>query len=117
MENKKGRTFIRIEKERKNRWKELCEKRNISLSQLILDSVENRLLDNERRKILTFIEKQENIFAKVENNINQFAKIANAQKFISENELKNFNHLFQEVVKLKAEQKKIFMQILSLAAK
>ncbi len=50
-------------------------------------------------------------------NINQFAKIANTQKFVSKNELKNFNHLFQKVVKLKAEHKKIFMQTLSLAVK
>ncbi|MGC4130242.1 MAG: hypothetical protein QM564_11965 [Bergeyella sp.] len=117
MENKTVRIFIRIEKDRKNYWKKLCSKRQVSLTQLILDSVENRLLDDERRKILAFIEKQENIFAKVENNINQFARIANAQKFVSENEIKKFNILLSEVVELKKEQKNIFIKILSMLTK
>lgn len=117
MENKSAMIKFRIEKDRKNSWKELCKKRQVSLTQLILDSVENRILDSERRKVLAFIEKQENKFAKVENNINQFARIANGQKFISENELKNFNDNLKEVIRLKDEQKKIFMQILVMLSK
>ena len=49
---------------------------------MVVDSVEGNLLENERREILRFIEKQDNIFSKIENNINQVAKIANAQKYI-----------------------------------
>lgn len=111
------RIEIRIEKERKKLWKKLCSERKVSLTTLIIDSVEDRLMNDERRKVLAFIEKQDNIFVKIETNINQVAKIANAQKFISEREIKNFNLKLSEVEKLKQEQNKIFSQIFSLISK
>ena len=114
--DKEVRIFIRIQKCRKENWKKLCSKKNISLSSLIIDSVENRILDDERRKILTFIEKQDNIFAKIENNINQVAKIANGQKFISEKELNNFSIQLNEIANLKKQQNEIFIKIYSLIA-
>lgn len=40
------------------------------------------MTDRDRRRIIKFLDTQDNIFAKVENNINQLAKIANAQKFL-----------------------------------
>ena len=39
---------------------------------------------------MAFIEKQDNIFIKIETNINQIARIVNVQKFISEEALKDF---------------------------
>lgn len=108
---KEVRIFIRIQKYRKENWKKICLKKNISLSSLIIDSVENRILDDERRKILVFTEKQDNIFGKIENNINQVAKIANGQKFISENELRNFSDKLSEIIILKKEQNEIFIKI------
>jgi hypothetical protein len=72
---------FRIEREKKINGKKFVKK-NISLTSLVVDSVEGNLLENERREILRFIEKQDNIFSKIENNINQVAKIANAQKYI-----------------------------------
>ncbi len=113
---KEVRIFIRIQKSRKEEWKKICSKKQISLTSLIIDSVENRILDDERRKILTFIEKQDNIFGKIENNINQVAKIANGQKFISEKELHNFSIQLSEIADLKKEQNEIFIKIYSLIA-
>ena len=109
--------YIRIQKHRKENWKKRCSKNGISLTSLIIDSVENRIFDDERRKILVFIEKQDNIFAKIENNINQVAKIVNAQKFIDSEILKGFNEKLKEVTELKEQQNKIFMKIYSLIAK
>lgn len=114
---KEVRIFIRIQKYRKENWKKLCLKKNISLSSLIIDSVENRILDDERRKVLAFIENQDNIFSKIENNINQVAKIANGQKFISENELRNFSDKLSEIVILKKQQNEIFTKIYSKLSK
>ncbi len=108
---KEVRIFIRIQKYRKENWKKLCLKKNITLSSLIIDSVEKRILDDERRAMLLFIEKQDNIFGKIENNINQVAKIANGQKFISENELRNFSDKLSEIIILKKEQNEIFIKI------
>ncbi|WP_292009669.1 plasmid mobilization relaxosome protein MobC [Chryseobacterium sp.] len=105
---------FRIEKEKKKIWKKLCSERRVSLTQLIIDSVEDRLLDDERRKVLEFIEKQDNIFVKIETNINQIARIANSQKFISEKELKNFSEKLSEIEKLKQEQNIIFAKIYSM---
>lgn len=113
---KEARIFIRIQKHRKESWKKLCFKKRISLSNLIIDSVESRIFDDERRKILVFIEKQDNIFSKIENNINQVAKIANAQKFISNEDLKSFSEKLKTVIELKEQQNEIFTKIYSLIA-
>ncbi|NMR33165.1 hypothetical protein HIO71_02965 [Chryseobacterium aquaticum] len=108
---KKHYIKIRISIIQKEKWKKACSEKKISLTSLIVNSVENRFMDNERRKVLAFIEKQDNIFGKIENNINQVAKIANGQKFINENELRNFSDKLSEIIILKKEQNEIFIKI------
>ena len=103
--------LFRIKSQKKKDWKIICSKKRISLTSLIIDSVENRILNDERRKVLEFIEKQDKIFGKIENNINQVANIANGQKFISENELRNFSDKLSEIIILKKEQNEIFIKI------
>ncbi|MDV3854099.1 hypothetical protein CMT56_15255 [Elizabethkingia anophelis] len=105
---------FRIEKRKKEKWKNICYSKKISLSSLIIDSVENKILDDERRKILMFIEKQDNIFAKIENNINQIARHVNAQKFISTADIKVFNDKLDLITNLKDQQNKIFEKIYKL---
>ena len=114
---KEVRVFIRIQKNRKEEWKKICSKKQISLTSLIIDSVENRILNDERRKVFAFIEKQDNIFGKIENNINQVAKIANSQKFISETELRNFSDKLSEIFILKKEQNKMFTKIYAMLSR
>ena len=109
--------IIRVHKFRKENWKKICLEKQISLTNLIIDSVENRMMDNERRKVLAFIEKQDNIFVKIETNINQIAKMVNGQKFISENELHKFSNQLTEIAKLKAQQNEIFLKIYSMLGK
>lgn len=117
MENKSAMIKFRIEIEKKKIWKKLCSERKVSLTRLIIDSVEDRLIDDERRKVLAFIEKQDNIFVKIETNINQIARIANAQKFISKKELNSFSQRLIEIEKLKKEQNLIFAEIYSILGK
>ena len=107
---------IRISKTRKENWKRICKEKNITLTNLITASVENRILEDERKKILTFIEKQDNIFIKIETNINQIARIANAQKFISSKELNYFQSQLKNITELKEKQNEIFIKIYSLIA-
>ena len=107
---------IRISITRKQHWKRICKEKNITLTNLIIASVENRILEDERKKILTFIEKQDNIFIKIETNINQIARIANAQKFISSKELNYFQSQLNEITDLKKQQNEIFIKIYSLIA-
>ncbi|MDV3577707.1 hypothetical protein CMU79_07095 [Elizabethkingia anophelis] len=114
---KEERIFIRIQKHRKENWKKLCSKKGVSLSSLIIDSVENRIFDNERRMVMSFIEKQGNIFIKIETNINQIARTVNGQKFIDSEILKGFNEKLKEVTELKKQQNEIFKKIYSLIAK
>lgn len=107
---------IRISKSRKQQWKNITAKKKISLTSLIIDSVENRILEDERRKVLAFIEKQDNIFIKIETNINQIARIVNGQKFISQSELNNFQNQLKTISDLKEKQNEIFLKIYSLIA-
>ena len=108
--------IIRIQKSQKENWKKICKEKNITLTNLIIASVENRILEDERKKILTFIEKQDNIFIKIETNINQIARIANAQKFISSKELNHFQSQLKTITELKEKQNEIFIKIYSLIA-
>ena len=99
------------------KWKQICLERQTSLTSLITNSVENRIFDDERKKVLAFIEKQDNIFVKIETNINQVARMVNGQKFISENELKEFTNQLNEIAKLKVQQNEIFLKIYSMLGK
>lgn len=116
-DGKKSQILIRVQKSQKEHWKNLCKGRNLTLTDLITASVENRILDNERRQIVAFIEKQDNVFIKIETNINQVARIVNGQKFISEVELKNFTAKLSEITKLKKQQNQIFKKIYEMLAK
>ena len=113
---KEGLILIRIQKSRKENWKKICLEKQISLTNLIIDSVEDRMMDNERRKVLAFIEKQDNIFIKIETNINQLAKMVNGQKFISKTEFDEFQNQLKTITKLKEKQNEIFVKIYSLIA-
>ncbi|MDR7693408.1 plasmid mobilization relaxosome protein MobC [Riemerella anatipestifer] len=98
---------FRISKSKKNEWKRFCKKQGITLTSLIINSVEKRTWDSERRKAMEFIEKQVNLFAKVENNINQLAKYVNSQKFMTQQQAGEFEVYLREVKKLKEEQNEI----------
>ena len=119
MENLPNNTAIkfRVNQARKNHWKSICTEREISLTSLIISSVENRIQDNERRKILQFIEKQDNVFVKIETNINQLAKIANVQKHLTSSELETFSNKLTIIIELKKKQNEIFKQIYSMLGK
>ena len=108
---------FRIDKEKKQFWIKFCSQRHITLTSFIINSVEGKLLDNERREVLAFIEKQDNLFIKIETNINQVAKMVNGQKNISGPELKNFSETLDQLTILKVRQNEIFEKIYSMLAK
>lgn len=108
---------IRISISHKEKWKKICSNKGISLTSLIVNSVEDRIMDDERRNVLDFIEKQDNVFTKIETNINQIAKIVNTQKFISSKELNNFSEKLSEISELKKAQNRVFESIYALLAK
>ena len=113
---KKDCVKIRISTIRKENWKKLSSEKNISLTSLITNSVEGRMQDDERRKVLAFIEKQDNIFIKIETNINQLAKMVNGQTFISKTEFDEFQNQLKTITKLKEKQNEMFIKIYSLLA-
>ena len=114
--NKSKYLILRISESQKERWKRLSAERKTTLTDLIISAVEGNMNAQERREVLKFIEKQDNIFAKIENNINQFAYIANAKKEVHRAELIVFTQRLEEIVTLKAEQNQIFRQIYKLIA-
>ena len=95
----------------------VCRERHISMTDLIIDSVENRIFENERKEVLAFMEKQDNLFIKIQTNVNQVARIANGQKSISDVEMKKFTNKIIQLTTLKKEQNKIFEKIYSMLAK
>ncbi|UCA58505.1 hypothetical protein KB553_15800 [Chryseobacterium rhizoplanae] len=114
---KEVRIYIRIQKSRKEAWKKICSEKQISLTSLIIHSVENRILDDERRKVLNFIEEQDNIFVKIETNINQVARYVNTMKAITSSEVDYFNRQLNHIIELKKEQNGIFKKIYSMIGK
>lgn len=114
--NKSKYLILRITESQKKQWKRLSAERKTTLTDLIISAVEGNMNVQERREVLKFIEKQDNIFAKIENNINQFAYVVNAKKEVHRAELIAFTQRLDEIVKLKAEQNQIFRQIYKLIA-
>lgn len=114
---KEVRIYIRIQKSRKDNWKKICSEKQISLTSLIIHSVENRILDDDRRKVLNFIEVQDNIFVKIETNINQLARHVNTMKGITSSEVGYFNRQLNQIIELKKEQNSIFKKIYSMIGK
>lgn len=108
--------LLRISSIQKEKWKKICAERKITLTDFIISSVENKMTAQERREVLKFIEKQENIFAKIGNNINQFAHIANTKKDIYVSEFQAFIIALHQIERLKEEQNRIFKQIYKLMA-
>ena len=108
--------LLRISSIQKEKWKKICAERKITLTDFIINSVEDKMTAQERREVLKFIEKQENIFAKIGNNINQFAHIANTKKDIYTIEFQAFIVALQQIERLKEEQNRIFKQIYKLMA-
>ena len=117
-EEERIRIEIRLSKKRKEAWKKKCDELNITLTDLIISSVEKKILRTEKRGLMSFLDKQLYQFSKVENNINQIAKIVNTEKRIDDalfktyitklnelNELKNSqNHIIRKVLKRFSEQ-------------
>ena len=108
--------LLRISSIQKEKWKKICAERKITLTDFIISSVEDKMTAQERREVLKFIDKQENIFAKIGNNINQFAHIANTKKDIYASEFQAFIVALQQIERLKEEQNRIFKQIYKLMA-
>ena len=72
---KGGKDFHKNSEIQKRKLEKALFPKGISLSSLIINSVENRIFDDERRKVMAFIEKQDNVFIKIETNINQVARM------------------------------------------
>lgn len=109
--------YFRVPEEKKEKWKKECEEKEISLTSFIINSVENKIQNNERKEIIKFIESQDNIFVKIGTNINQIAKVVNSQQYLGINGFENYLNLLSQVVKLKEEQNDIFLKLYHLLAK
>ncbi|MDC8102629.1 plasmid mobilization relaxosome protein MobC [Chryseobacterium rhizosphaerae] len=114
---KNARITLRLDQPIKDKWLLHCRKSNIYLSDFIVNTVEGRMLENDRKEIMSFIEKQGNIFAKIENNINQIARYVNTEKSIPKGLLQEYNSKLQELNSLKTEQNKIIRKIYTKLAK
>ncbi|BFO65437.1 plasmid mobilization relaxosome protein MobC [Chryseobacterium sp. KCF3-3] len=109
--SKNARITLRLDQPIKEKWLAYCQKCNIYLSDFIVNMVEGKMLENDRKEIMFFIEKQGNVFAKIENNINQIARYVNTEKSIPKELLKEYNSKLQELNSIKTEQNRIIKKI------
>jgi len=119
MKEKKLETYIRVRMydSQKKEWLKIVKDKNTTITDLVISSVENKLLNSDRREIMSFIEKQGNIYAKIENNINQIAKYVNTQKNLSDNVLADYNSKLNSLNSMKLEQNDLLRKIYKLLAK
>jgi hypothetical protein len=114
---KAARITLRLDQQIKDKWLQHCNKSNIYISDYIVNAVEGKMLENDRKQIMAFIEGQGNIFAKIENNINHIARYVNTQKSLHPELLKEYNARLRELNSLKIEQNKIIKKIYTELAK
>lgn len=119
MKEKKLETYIRVRmyKSQKDKWVNWAKEKNVTITDLVICSVENKLLNSDRREVMSFIEKQGNIFAKIENNINQIAKIVNTEKGMSKSLMEHYNTKLIELNNLKIQQNDLLRKIYKLLAR
>ena len=111
-ERKKEIIIFRVSEKQKEAWKKKCDELNITLTDLIISSVENKILRTEKRGLMSFLDKQIYQFSKVENNINQIAKIVNTEKRINEELFKTYLTKIQKLNELKNSQNHIIRKVL-----
>jgi hypothetical protein len=116
-ELKQAQVHIRVSNAQKYEWLKIAEEKKTNITDLIVSSVENKILNSDRKEIMTFIERQGNIFAKIENNINQIARVVNTEKNISNGLLEHYNKKLSELNVLKLEQKDLLKKIYNLLHK
>ncbi|EFK33201.1 MULTISPECIES: hypothetical protein [Chryseobacterium group] len=109
--SKTARITLRLHDEVKEKWLNHCNKYNLHLSDYIISGVEGKLLDNDRKEIMNFIENQVNLFSKIENNINQIAKHINTNKHLPTTLLSDYNSKLEILNSLKIEQNRIIKKI------
>ncbi|OCA69108.1 hypothetical protein BBI01_18030 [Chryseobacterium artocarpi] len=114
---KTARITLRLHQDTKEKWLLHCTNSNVHLSDYIINSVEGKLLDNDRKEIMNFIENQVNIFAKIENNINQIARYINSKKDFPSSLLSEYNSKLEILNNLKIEQNRIIKKIYTELAK
>lgn len=106
---------IRVSEEEKEMFSKKCKELNCNFTQYFFSLMEDKIDFGQKKKVFDFIRKDEAFYSKVENNINQVARIANSEKQISNDTLENFNFLLRELISIKNEQlektKKIYLQI------
>ncbi len=88
-----------------------------TITNLVINTVEESFTKGERRQVLSFIENQGNHFTKVENNINQFAQIVNTENSLDSVLLNSFNEHLKVTAQLKLQQNDLFRKIIRLMAK
>lgn len=118
MKERKLETYIRIRmyKSQKEKWQKIAQDKNMSITDLVISSVEETLAKSEKREVFLFVEKQGNIFSKIESNINQFARIVNTEKTVSDSLLESFNKHIEVISALKTEQNQLMRRIINLLA-
>ena len=78
----------------------MCSELGCTYTEFILSKINNEIDFGTKKTILDFIRKEDYFYSKVDNNINQIAKIVNAEKTISDNLLYTYTDVLKELYNL-----------------
>lgn len=110
---KEERIRIRISKEEKEHWQSYCKKKNISLTDLIINAVQKRMRQRKVKALFREMEHWDKEEWKEGYYLNALAKIVNTRKYMLHKEAETFSTLLHQIL-LKRQEQIHFLQKLSL---
>lgn len=110
---KEERIRIRISKETKEHWQSYCKKKNISLTDLIMNAVQKRMRQRKVKALFREMERWDKEEWKEGYYLNALAKIVNTRKYMLHKEAEAFSALLHQIL-LKRQDQIHFLQKVSL---
>ncbi|MCT2409982.1 DUF1778 domain-containing protein [Chryseobacterium antibioticum] len=112
-----ARIDIRLSKEEKDILTKKCSELGCNYTEFVISKIKDEVDYSTKKSIFDFIRKDDYFYSKVDNNINQIAKIVNAEKQISNNLLQQHNELMSKLYSLSKEKSDIIFKIYNLLSK
>lgn len=109
---KNVRFELRLSEQEKEKLFSDSKKRGCTPTEFIRAIIMDKIDFATKKKTFDFIDKDDYFYSKIENNINQVARIVNSEKQISESTLNEFNSLLHELVSISNEKGIITKRIL-----
>lgn len=112
-----ARIDIRLSQEEKELLTKKCSELGCTYTEFFISKIKDEIDYSTKKNIFDFIRNDDYFYSKVDNNINQIAKIVNAEKQITNNLLHQHNQLLSELYYLSKTKSDIIFKIYNLLKK